>query len=179
MIYFEGCSLLLRSSSILQINVLFSERPLIRKSLLIPIASDRRLKWSTPKFRCPFSNARSCCTEISASAASCSCVQPFSRRLPRAWRFKSNFISLKSNLSINYHRVFLPSSPFCRSIATIFKQRTHKKVFFCQFDVYLLINLFERHQYVLLCNTKTLDFLHFPQTAFFTIQRSKSNAIGI
>lgn len=53
-IYFEGCSLLLRSSSILQINVLFSERPLIRKSLLIPIASDRRLKWSTPKFRCPF-----------------------------------------------------------------------------------------------------------------------------
>ena len=82
-IYFEGCSLLLRSSSILQINVLFSERPLIRKSLLIPIASDRRPKWSTPKLRCPFSNARSCCTEISASAASRSYVQPFSRRLPR------------------------------------------------------------------------------------------------
>ena len=30
-----------------------------------------------------FSNAQGCCTEISASAASRSCVQPFSRRLPR------------------------------------------------------------------------------------------------
>lgn len=67
----------------MQTNVLFSEQPFSRKSLLTPIASDRRPKWSTPRLRCPFSNARSCCTEISASAASRSCVQPFSRRLPR------------------------------------------------------------------------------------------------
>ena len=67
----------LRSSSILQTNILFSEQPFSRKSLLTPIAFDRCPKWSTPRLRCPFSNARSCYTEISASAASRSCVQPF------------------------------------------------------------------------------------------------------
>ena len=38
----------------MQTNILFSEQPFSRKSLLTPIASDRRPKWSTPKLRCPF-----------------------------------------------------------------------------------------------------------------------------
>ncbi len=73
----------------------------------------------------------------------------------------------KANLLINYHRVFFPSSPFFRRIATIFKQQTHKKVLFRQLRAYLLINSFEKYQYVLLCDTNTSDFLHFSQTAFF------------
>ena len=85
----------------------------------------------------------------------------------------------KANLLINYHRVFFPSSPFFRRIATIFKQQTHKKVLFRQLRAYLLINSFEKYQYVLLCDTNTSDFLHFPQTAFFTIQRNRLNAISI
>ena len=38
----------------MQTNVLFSEQPFSRKSLLTPIASDRHPKWSTPRLRCPF-----------------------------------------------------------------------------------------------------------------------------
>ena len=68
---------------------------------------------------------------------------------------------------------------FFRRIATIFKQQTHKKVLFRQFRAYLLINSFEKHQYVLLCDTNTSDFLHFSQTAFFTIHRNKLNAVGV
>lgn len=48
-----------------------------------------------------------------------------------------------------------------------FTQQTHKKVLFRQLRAYLLINSFEKNQYVLLCDTNTSDFLHFSQTAFF------------
>lgn len=64
-------------------------------------------------------------------------------------------------------------------IEAIFKQANSRECIFRQFRAHLLTNSFERYQYVLLCNTKTLDFLHFPQTEFFTIQRNKSNAVGI
>ena len=73
----------------------------------------------------------------------------------------------KANLLINYHRVFFPSSPFFAAERDKFTQQTHKKVLFRQLRAYLLINSFEKYQYVLLCDTNTSDFLHFSQTAFF------------
>ena len=60
-----------------------------------------------------------------------------------------------------------------------FTQQTHKNEYLHSNYTYFTINSFQKHQYVLLCDTNTSDFLHFPQTAFFTIQRNKLNAISI
>ena len=85
----------------------------------------------------------------------------------------------KANLLINYHRVFFPSSPFFAAERDKFTQQTHKNEYLHSNYTYFTINSFQKHQYVLLCDTNTSDFLHFPQTAFFTIQRNKLNAISI
>lgn len=165
----------------MQTNVLFSEQPFSRKSLLTPIASDRRPKWSTPRLRCPFSNARSCCTEISASAA----TQRFGRRnwvlfaiLP-AIKMLSPFphtriMHADSNSTLFHKSEFahkLPQSIF--SVKSFFAaerdkftQQTHKNEYLHSNYTYFTINSFQKHQYVLVCSATISNFLRFSQVSF-------------
>ena len=85
----------------------------------------------------------------------------------------------KANLLINYHRVFFPSSPFFRRIATIFKQQTHKKVLFRQLRAYLLINSFEKINMSYFVAQTHQIFYIFHRQHFFTIHRNKLNTICV
>ena len=183
----------------MQTNVLFSEQPFSRKSLLTPIASDRRPKWSTPKLR----GFRGFCCRLALCHNSYSVVlsaatQRFGRRnwvlfaiLP-AIKMLSPFphtriMHADSNSTLFHKSEFahkLPQSIF--SVKSFFaaerdkfSQQTRKNEYSRLNYAYSLISSSKKASICLVFQHKCVTFSTFFTSFIFTILRKKSNAISI